>query len=208
MVQEMFGLPAIKNITTHQNPSWSISNCGRQISTRPLGHCGTTFPIAGIHLHPNVYRSPDAIPLKDLSAESVANAFFSGWVARFGVPEIITTDQGRNFESNLFLALSKSLGTKRNRTTAYHPSANGLIERFHRQLKGALRCSLAGTERWIEKLPIVFLGIRTALKEDLSNSTAELVYGCNHPQPGEFFSSISGTKSPQQLLLSLKEHFR
>ncbi|XP_042902118.1 protein NYNRIN-like [Parasteatoda tepidariorum] len=132
---------------------------------------GYTYILTGID---RFTRWPEAIPLKDQSAESVPNAFFSGWVARFGVPEIITTDKGRYFKSNLFLALSKSLGTKRNRTTAYHSSANGMIERFHRQLKGALRCSLTGTERWIEEMPIVLLGIRTALKEDLNTSTAEL----------------------------------
>jgi cleavage and polyadenylation specificity factor subunit 1 len=59
----------------------------------------------------------------------------------------------------------------------------------------------------MEKLPIVLLGIRTALKEDLNTSTAELVYGCTLRLPGEFFS-VSGMKSPQQLLLSLREHFR
>lgn len=154
-------------------------------------------------------RWPEAIPLKDQTSHTIANAFFSGWVARFGVPANITTDQGRNFESNLFSELTKLLGTKRTRTTAYHPAANGMVERFHRQLKGALRCSLTHDEKWTEKLPLVMLGIRTALKEDIQTSPAELVYGCTLRLPGEFFSSsISGPTTHQQLLLSLREHFR
>ena len=45
----------------------------------------------------------------------------------------------------------------------------------HRDLKAALKCGLSGPN-WIEEFPWVLLGIRTAPKEDLGSSTAELVY--------------------------------
>ncbi|KAG8195664.1 hypothetical protein JTE90_003809 [Oedothorax gibbosus] len=69
----------------------------------------------------------------------------------------------------------KFLGTEKNRTTAYNPASNGQVERFHRQLKQAIRCQ--ATERWVEVLPSVLLGIRSCFKEDLGASSAELVYG-------------------------------
>ena len=40
-------------------------------------------------------RWPDALPLSDITAKAVAKAFVSNWVARFGCPQQITTDQGR-----------------------------------------------------------------------------------------------------------------
>ena len=80
-------------------------------------------------------RWPGAIPIQDIRAETVADAFFGGWVARFGTPATITTDSGAQFESRLWDTLCNQFGITRNRTTSYHPQSNGKVECFHRQLK-------------------------------------------------------------------------
>ena len=54
------------------------------------------------------------------------------------------------------------LGSKRIRTTAYHPSSNFLVERFHRQLKASLK-AYANSAHWSDNLPMALLGVRTAL---------------------------------------------
>ena len=135
-------------------------------------------------------RWPEAIPIVDITAITVAQALVSEWVSRFGVPSTITTDRGSKFESSLWSALMKLLGTNRLRTTSYHPQTNGLIEMFHRQSKGALRAQPPSSP-WMESLPLVLLGIRTAIKEDLRFSTAELVYGTTLRLPGEFITPSS-----------------
>ncbi|XP_031329662.1 uncharacterized protein LOC116164093 [Photinus pyralis] len=58
-----------------------------------------------------------------------------------------------------------------------------MVERLHRQLKAALMCH--HSESW---LPIVLLGIRTAFKEDLQASIAEIVYGQTLRLPGEMLT--------------------
>ena len=83
-------------------------------------------------------RWPEVIPISDITATSVAKAFV-GCVSRFGVPSIITTDRGSQFESVLWKELSILLGCTWIQTTAYNPAANGLVERFHRLLKAILR---------------------------------------------------------------------
>ena len=96
--------------------------------------------------------------------------------------------------SNLryFPILTSRLVTHRSRTTAYHPSSNGMVERFHRQLQNSLKASPDAT-KWTEHLPIILLGIRNTVKVDLNCTPAQLVYGTPLRLPGQFFSSSSTT---------------
>ncbi|GFS67974.1 transposon Tf2-11 polyprotein [Trichonephila clavipes] len=149
---------------------------------------------------------PEAQPLKDITAETVAEAFFSSWVSRFGTPAILTTDRGRQFESSLFKALSKLLGVQKCRTTGYHPQANGMIEELHRPLKSAIKCH--ATERWTEVLPIILLGLRASLKEDILCTPAELVFGTTIRLPGEMFDSSKPDDDVVNFVSKLKSHMQ
>ena len=139
-------------------------------------------------------RWPEAVPLVSTSAADVARAFIATWVCRFGTPSDISSDRGSQFTSELWNAVAGGLGVKLHRTTAYHPQANGLCERFHRSMKASLKASLkAGLTdgNWVDKLPWVMLGLRTAPKEDLQCSTAEMVYGQPLRVPGDFLPNAS-----------------
>jgi len=135
-------------------------------------------------------RWPEAIPIPDITAETLVHTFLMHWVAKFGAPQYVTTDRGQQFESRLFKSLMEFLGCQRIRTTSYHPAANGLVERFHRKLKAALM-SQENRDHWVENLPLVLLGIRSSIKEDLHCSTAEMVYGTTLRLPGELIDPSS-----------------
>ncbi|CAK1595247.1 unnamed protein product [Parnassius mnemosyne] len=119
-------------------------------------------------------RWPEAIPTDDTSAESVAKIIYENWITRFGPPKTITTDQGRNFESNLFLKLLQTMGIQKTRTTTCHPQLNGIVERWNRTLKTALKTRLSQHTKWIDELPIVLFGLRATPRADTSLSAAQL----------------------------------
>ena len=153
-------------------------------------------------------RWPEALSMTDITAETVSLTFATGWIARFGVPLTITSDRGRQFKSGLWASLMKLLGCKHLRTTSYHPIANGVIERLHRQLKVSLKAHMP-TAHWIESLSLILLGIRTALKSDLQCSTAELAYGTILCLSGEFFqSSYNALPDPTTFVTRLRNAMR
>uniref|UniRef100_A0A5S6R059 Integrase catalytic domain-containing protein n=1 Tax=Trichuris muris TaxID=70415 RepID=A0A5S6R059_TRIMR len=120
---------------------------------------------------------PEAVPITDISAETIVRVFLATWVARFGVPVAITTDQGRQFTSDLWRTLSEQLGMKLQCTTAHHPQANA--------------------SRWTDSLPLVLLGIRSAVKQDIRHCPAELVYGSSLRLPGAYFAPFRSSRTSQ-----------
>ena len=116
---------------------------------------------------------PEVFPITNIEVQTVAQAFISGWIVRFGVPTTVTTDRGSQFESTPWQYLNSILGANCIRTTAYHPCLNALVERLHRQLNAALK-AYPQPHKWTETLPLVLLGIRTTLKKEIKNLEHEV----------------------------------
>ncbi|BHF85942.1 hypothetical protein SprV_1002911800 [Sparganum proliferum] len=193
-------------IGTFPSPSARFSHVHRDIvGPLPLSN-GCSYLLTCVD---RFTRWPEAIPLPDIAAPTVVKAFLSRWVAIFGAPSTITTDRGAQFESNLFQSLPSFLGCTCIRTTAYHPAANGMVERFHRQLKASLRAAF-DPENWTEHLPLVLLGIRSSLKSDLDCSAAELVFGATIRLPGQMISPTPrvAVEDPTNLLHRLRQFLR
>ena len=136
-------------------------------------------------------RWPEVVPLSSTTAAEVARAFIMAWVASFGTPSDLSSDRGPQFTSELWTAVAEVLGVKVHRTTAYNPQSNGLCERFHRDMKAALRASLTGSD-WADRLPWVMLGLRSAPKEDLQASSARAGIRPASPRPRGVSSRCHG----------------
>lgn len=134
-------------------------------------------------------KYPQAIPISDISTETVINAFLYNHVANYGIPEELSSDRGSQFCSKLFQDTMNILGIKHIKTTAYNPKSNGCIERFHRQLKASLMCK--NKENWLQALPLVLLGIRSSEKSELKLSPAQILYNCELRLPNAIFSPQS-----------------
>lgn len=148
-------------------------------------------------------RWPEAYPMCGITAEEVAKTFVDGWIARFGTPSTITSDRGRQFTSSIWQKLLHLLGTRQITTTAYNPKSNGMIERFHRTLKSSIMATNQ-TGSWTEKLPLILLSLRTAYKEDLGCSPAELTYGQNLSVPGDIVAKNDTQIDFESLLSQLR----
>lgn len=92
-----------------------------------------------------------------MNTETVAEAFYNGYVARFGVPEKIITNQGRQFESRILTALTDLLGIYQARSTPYYPQTNGKFENIHRTLKQYMNAHAKSD--WLVVLPSILLGL-------------------------------------------------
>ncbi len=118
----------------------------------------------------------EAIPKASTTTTDCAQALIHQWIARFGVPTHITSDRGAQFTSALWTHLCQQLNITHHPTTAYHPQANGLVERLHRRLKAPLRAR-AATSAWYHHLPWILLSFRTTPAEESNIAPSQAVYG-------------------------------
>lgn len=122
-------------------------------------------------------RFPEAVPLRKITANSVVRAL-TKFFSMFGLPKIIQSDQGTNFQSRVFKQVLRVLNVKHATSSAYHPESQGALERWHQTLKSMLRkYCLETAKSWDEGIPFVLFAAREAVQESLGFSPAELVFG-------------------------------
>ena len=116
--------------------------------------------------------------LPDQQAYTVADALVTNFFSRFGVPYILHTDQGRDFESHLFHHICELLGVQKTRTSPYRPQSDGLVERFNRTLQQML-ASYVNENRndWDDHLPYMCMAYRSTVHESTKFSPNRLMLG-------------------------------
>lgn len=119
----------------------------------------------------------EARPLYDKTAVSVARFIYDDIICRHGCPRIQINDQGREFLNSLNTELSRLTGTQQRVTSAYHPQANGLVERQNRTIKN---CLLKVLQNNVNKWPYILQGVlfahRTAQHSSTGYSPFKMLY--------------------------------
>ena len=118
-----------------------------------------------------VSRWMEACTLLDKTAISVADDFFSNIVCRFGMPSVIHSDQGWEFENKVMHELCILGGSHKTKTTPYHPESDGLVERFNRTLLMMLAMFTdEHKDDWDDLLPPVMMAYRSSVHESMGFS--------------------------------------
>ncbi len=73
----------------------------------------------------------EAYPLRNDQAVTVAEFIVALWVCRYGAPLTLHSDQGTNFESEVFQTMCELLDIDKTRTTHFRPLSDGQVERFN-----------------------------------------------------------------------------
>ena len=144
----------------------------------------------------------DAISLPNQKAVTITNALVNLFAA-MGLPDIVHSDQGQNFESTVLKQTLDAFGILKSHTTAYHPQGDGLVERFNRSLLQLLRVYIDKHSDWEQHLPLALYAYRTAIHSSTGVSPHMLMFG-REPRSAMFDSSHTFDPSSYQHYLRAK----
>lgn len=143
-------------------------------------------------------RWMEAFPIPHQRAEKVAEKIVKEFVTRFGTPLEIHSDQGSNFESDLFKEVCKLLQVTKTRTTPYHPSSNGLIERFNQTLQKMIRSYVDNNPKeWDTYIEILMAAYRSTIHPATGFSPNMMMMGREVNIPINIIYPLPKEESPQ-----------
>jgi hypothetical protein len=115
-------------------------------------------------------------PLKSKEMEDVAAALWSIF-AEYGLPKIMQSDNGTEFVNQVMQALTKLYGIEHRLITAYHPQANGAVERMNGTVIRMLRKHLnAANKHWSTWLPYVQLSVNANMASVTQSAPFSLMF--------------------------------
>lgn len=129
------------------------------ISTRPFKMISIDYRKLGgyeyvLMICDHFTRFTQAFGTKNKSGRSAADKVFNIFVLKFGFPERLHHDQGKEFNNAVFKRLHELSGVKASRTTPYHPMGDGQVERMNRTFINMLKTlPLESKQNWKQELP-------------------------------------------------------
>jgi transposase InsO family protein len=125
-----------------------------------------------------------AVPFKNKAAITVAEALVQNVFLPFGSCQSLVSDQGTEFCNVILEEVTKLLGIRKLRTSAYRASANGRIERVHRTMNTLLSKLVSDNQSdWQSKLPFVVTAINASQHDTTGYSPFYLLFGREYCTP-------------------------
>ena len=99
-------------------------------------------------------------------------------ICRFGVPRVIISNNGKQFDNPKFQKFCQDLGVKNHNSSPRHPEANGQIEVTNKSLLKIIKTQLEGAKgAWLEELPNVLWAYRTTIRLPTRETPFRLTFG-------------------------------
>ena len=99
------------------------------------------------------------------------------WIGRYGLPEVVHSDNGTCFTSRAFEQFCSQHGIRHTKSTTYHPQANGAVERFNRTLGEMLaRVIDSNHTTWQSHLTQVQLAYNTSYHESIGDIPYRVIF--------------------------------
>jgi transposase InsO family protein len=151
---------------------WGIDLIGPISPTSDRGH---RWIILGVEY---ASRWIEAAPLREASAEEVANFIRKRIVLQFGAPDELVSDRGPNLMSRVVEKYLKDMKIRHCLTTPYHPRSNGEAERANGLILQILRRLCVDQKNsWDLFLDAAVYASRVRKHETTGCSPFQLVYG-------------------------------
>ena len=118
----------------------SLGMARRPMEATPVDFAGPFIGKMFFIIIDAVSKWPEVFTMLATTAKQTIDALLSVF-AHFGLPEQLVSDNGPQFTSEEFAQFMRDCGTKHIRCSPYHPSSNGLTEKFVQIFKRAMRAS-------------------------------------------------------------------
>ncbi|XP_073119533.1 uncharacterized protein [Henckelia pumila] len=151
----------------------------------------------------------EAEALARITEGEVMKFLWKNIVCRFGVPQKIISDNGRQFQGAWVQAWCKEMKIQQHFTSVHYPQSNGQVEVTNRSLVQSLKTRLGKAQgNWVEELPSVLWSYRTTPKIGTGETPFSLVYGNEAVLPAEigeesariiFYDEKNGEKRMEDL---------
>ena len=128
-------------------------------------------------------------------ATNALTVIFDHWIVKFGIPDILETDNGNEYINGEFTHFCRTYNVQFKPRTPYAPWSNGLVENSDRQLNTFLRTVLDSQYyTWSHKVKVFPFAFNSQVRTNMNLSAYELVFG-QQPKKPIMFNLSSTTDS-------------
>uniref|UniRef100_A0A2N9FH63 Uncharacterized protein n=1 Tax=Fagus sylvatica TaxID=28930 RepID=A0A2N9FH63_FAGSY len=187
---------------------WPFAQWGLDImGPFPIGRRQLKFLVVAIDYFT---KWVEAEPLATITEKNVQSFVWKAVICRFGIPRVLVSDNGKQFDNPRFRQFSQELGIHNHYSSPGHPQANGQVEVTNRSLLKLIKTRLEGAKGlWPEELPSILWAYRTTVRIPTGETPFRMTFGSEAVVPVEIgmttlrTSAYDNQQNEEQLRLNL-----